>query len=100
VPPAHRSHREQVESELQRILADAGLGAEVDGILADAKEEAERQGVPIDSDMMLKALCDETNGSAKLSPTARGELESRFKRIVDEERGEHKQSPGSGPSHG
>jgi hypothetical protein len=77
-----------VESELQRILADAGLHAEVDGILADAKKEAQRQGVPIDSDLMLKALCEETNGSAKLSDSARGELESRFKRIVAEERGE------------
>jgi hypothetical protein len=87
-PPAQRSYREEVESELQRILADAGLSAEVDGILADAKKEAERQGIPIDSELMLKALCEETNGSAKLSDSARGELESRFKRIVAEERGE------------
>jgi hypothetical protein len=87
-PAAKHSYRAEVESELQRILADAGLHAEVDGILADAKKEAERQGVPIDSELMLKALCDETNGSAKLSDSARGELESRFKRIVAEERGE------------
>jgi hypothetical protein len=86
--PAPRSYRQEVESELQRILADAGLHAEVDGILADAKKEAQSQGVPIDSELMLKALCDETNGAAKLSDSARGELESRFKRIVAEERGE------------
>jgi hypothetical protein len=84
-----------VEGELQRILNDAGLHAEVDGILADAKQEAQRQGVPIDSELMLKALCDETNGAAKLSDSARGELESRFKRIVAEERGERGTSPGS-----
>jgi hypothetical protein len=87
-PPAHHSYRAQVESELQRILDDAGLHTEVDGILSDAKKEAQRQGVPIDSELMLKALCDETNGTAKLSESARGELESRFKRIIAEERGE------------
>jgi hypothetical protein len=94
-PPAQRSHREEVESELQRILSDAGLSAEVDGILADAKKEARRQGVPIDSELMLQALCDDTNGSAKLSDSARGELEARFKRIVAEERGDGRSAPGS-----
>ena len=34
---------------------------------------------------MLQALCDDTNGAAKLSDSAKGELESRFKRIVAEE---------------
>jgi hypothetical protein len=89
-PPAHRSYREQVETELQRILDDAGLHTEVDGILADAKAEAQRQGVPIDSELMLRALCEETNGAAKLSDSAKGELESRFKRIVAEERAERR----------
>jgi hypothetical protein len=95
-PAPQGSHRAEVESELQRILNEAGLHAEVDGILADAKQEAQRQGVPIDSELMLKALCDEANGAAKLSDTARGELESRFKRIVAEERdGERRPSSGS-----
>lgn len=86
--PPHRSHREQVETELQRILDDAGLHTEVDGILADARAEAQRQGVPIDSELMLRALCEDTNGAGKLSDSTKGELESRFKRIVAEERGE------------
>jgi len=94
-PPAHRSYREQVETELQRILDDAGLHTEVDGILADAKAEAQRQGVPIDSELMLRALCEDTNGAAQLSDSAKGELESRFKRIVAEERGERGPTPGS-----
>jgi hypothetical protein len=88
--PPQQSYRDQVEGELQRILNDAGLHAEVDGILADAKAEAERQGVPIDSELILRALCDEANGAAKLSDSTRGELESRFKRIVAEERGEQR----------
>jgi hypothetical protein len=88
-PLDRRSYRKEVEGELQRILNDAGLHAEVDGILADAKAEAQRQGVPIDSELMLRALSEETNGAAKLSASAKEELESRFKRIVAEERGEH-----------
>ena len=99
-PPAHRTYREQVETELQRILDDAGLHTEVDGILADAKAEAQRQGVPIDSELMLRALCEDTNGAAKLSDSAKGELESRFKRIVAEERGERGPTPGSQPPRG
>jgi hypothetical protein len=51
--------------------------------------------VPIDSEAILKALSDETNGAAKLSDSAKGELASRFKRIVAEERGEHPSSSGS-----
>ena len=93
-PPAGMSHREQVETELQRILDDAGLHTEVDGILADVKAEAQRQGVPIDSEAMLKAICEDTNGIAKLSDSAKGEIESRFKRIVAEERGERGLDPG------
>jgi hypothetical protein len=46
---------------------------------------------------MLRALCEETNGAAKLSDSAKGELESRFKRIVAEERGS---MPGSQPPRG
>jgi len=92
---AQRAYREEVETELQRILDNAGLNTQVDGILADAKKEAERQGVPIDSDLMLKALCDESNGANKLSDSAKGELESRFRRIVAEERGEQRRPPGN-----
>jgi hypothetical protein len=98
--PPHHTYREQVETELQRILDDAGLHTEVDGILADARAEAQRQGVPIDSELMLRALCEDTNGAAKLSDSTKGELESRFKRIVAEERGELGPTPGSQPPHG
>ena len=94
-PIASRSRR-----ELQRILDDAGLHTEVDGILADARAEAQRQGVPIDSELMLRALCEDTNGAGKLSDSAKGELESRFKRIVAEERGERGPTPGSQPPRG
>jgi hypothetical protein len=98
--PPHGSYREQVETELQRILDDAGLHTEVDGILADARAEAQRQGVPIDSELMLRALCEDTNGAGKLSDSTKGELESRFKRIVAEERGERGPTPGSQPPRG
>ena len=80
------SYRQEVETELQRILHDAGLDAELEGILTDARAEAERRGVPMDSDLMLRALTDETNGSAKLSDAAKGELKQRFQRIAAEER--------------
>ena len=96
----HHNYREQVESELQRILDDAGLHTEVDGILADARAEAQRQGVPIDSELMLRALCEDTTGAGKLSDSTKGELESRFKRIVAEERGERGPTPGSQPPQG
>ena len=49
---------------------------------------------------MLKALCEDTNGIAKLSDSTKGELESRFKRIVSEERGERGPTPGSQPPRG
>ena len=87
------SYRHEVESELQRILHDAGLETELEGILTDARAEAERRGVPMDSDLMLRALTDETNGSAKLSDAAKGELKQRFERIADEERSQIR--PGS-----
>ena len=86
------SYREEVESELQRILKEAGLDAELEGILTDARAEAERQGVPMDSDLMLRALTDETGGSARLSDSAKGELKQRFQRIAAEERGETRPS--------
>jgi hypothetical protein len=86
-------YREEVEAELQRILHEAGLDAELGGILADAHQEAERRGVAIDSDLMLRALTEETNGSGKLSDSAKDELKERFKRIAAEERGEI--SPGT-----
>ena len=83
-----RSYRAEVETELQRILQEAGLDTELEGILSDARAEAARRGVPMDSDLMLRALTDETNGSAKLSDSAKGELKQRFQRIAAEERGE------------
>jgi len=82
------SYRQEVESELQRILKEAGLDAELGGILTDARAQAERQGVPMDSELMLRALTDETGGSARLSDSARGELKQRFQRIAAEERGD------------
>ncbi len=82
------SYRREVESELQRILQEAGLDTELEGILTDARVEAERQGVPMDSELMLRALTDETGGSARLSDTAKGELKQRFQRIAADERGE------------
>jgi len=85
---AASSYRREVESELQRILKEAGLDAELEGILTDARAEAERQGVPMDSDLMLRALTDETGGSARLSDSAKGELKQRFQRIAAEERGD------------
>ncbi len=85
---AASSYRQEVESELQRILNEAGLDTELEGILTDARAEAERQGVPMDSDLMLRALTDETGGSAKLSDSAKGELKQRFQRIAAEERGD------------
>ena len=88
------SYRQEVESELQRILQEAGLDAELEGILIDARAEAERRGVPMDSDLMLRALTDETNGSAKLSDAAKGELKQRFQRIAAEERSQA--HPGAG----
>jgi hypothetical protein len=78
-------HRVAVEAELQRILNEAGLHAELNGILIDAKAEAERQGIAIDPDVMLQALCDELNGSAKLSDPARAELRAQFEQIIAEE---------------
>ena len=49
---------------------------------------------------MLRALCEETNGAGEALRLAKGELESRFKRIVAEERGERGPTPGSQPPHG
>jgi len=82
------SYREEVETELQRILQEAGLDTELEGILSDARAEAARRGVPMDSDLMLRALTDDTNGTAKLSDSAEGELKQRFQQIAAEERGE------------
>ena len=90
-PPS--AYRNEVETELQRILHDAGLDAELEGILTDARAEAERRGVPMDPDLMLRALTDEADGSAKLSDAAKGELKQRFERIADEERSQIR--PGS-----
>jgi hypothetical protein len=82
-PPSQ--HHAEVEAELQRILNEAGLEAGLEGILVDAREEAERSGIALDQDLMLQALCDEINGSAKLSDTRRDELRSMFAGIIAEE---------------
>jgi hypothetical protein len=78
-------HRREVEEELQRVLNEAGLEAELQGILVDARHEAERQGVALDTDLMLQALCDEINGSAKLSDVKREQLRTMFASIIAEE---------------
>jgi outer membrane biosynthesis protein TonB len=78
-------HRAEVEQQLQRILNEAGLEAELQGILADARSEAERQGVVLDTDLMLQALCEEINGSAKLSDEKREQLRAMFAGIIAEE---------------
>jgi hypothetical protein len=44
--PAHRS---EVDSELQRILNEAGVDTKLDGILDDARSEAKSRGVSLDS---------------------------------------------------
>jgi hypothetical protein len=79
-----RQHTE-VEQELQRILTEAGVEAELQGILAEARDEAERQGVAFDTDLMLQVLCDELNGSAKLSDVKREQLRAMFATIIAEE---------------
>jgi hypothetical protein len=58
----------------------------VENILTGARAEAERQGVAMDSDLMLRALTDEAKGSDKLTRRAKDQLEHRFQRIADEER--------------
>jgi hypothetical protein len=78
-------HRKEVEAELERILTEAGIEAELEGILLDARAEAERFGIELDPDLMLQALCEEINGSAKLSDTKRDELRAMFAGILAEE---------------
>ncbi len=78
-------HRAEVEAELQRILHEAGLEAELQGVLADARAEAERSGIELDPELMLQALCEEIDGSAKLADTKRAELREMFAGIVAEE---------------
>jgi hypothetical protein len=87
-------HRTEVEQELQRVLNEAGLEAELQGILAEARSEAERQGVALDTDLMLQALCDEINGSAKLSDVKREQLRTMFAGIIAEE-AQHASAPES-----
>lgn len=89
-PPS--SYRQDVETELQRILSEAGIDAEVENILTGARAEAERQGVAMDSDLMLRALTDETKGSEQLTRRAKDQLEYRFQRIADEERSQPRPS--------
>jgi hypothetical protein len=78
-------HRSHVEGELQRVLDDAGLQAELKGILAEARSEGERQGIAIDTDLMLQALVEEINGSTELSEPARAQLRSKFEQIIAED---------------
>jgi hypothetical protein len=78
-------HRAEVEAELQRILTEAGIDAELEGILVDARAEAERHGIDLDPDLMLQALCEEINGSAKLSENRRHDLREMFSAILAEE---------------
>jgi hypothetical protein len=78
-------HRAEVEAELSRILNEAGLQAELEGILVDARKEAERHGITLDADLMVQALCEEINGSAKLSDPRRAELRTMFAEIIAEE---------------
>jgi hypothetical protein len=80
------AYRQDVETELQRILSEAGIDAEVENILTGARAEAQRQGVAMDSDLMLRALTDEAKGTDKLTRRAKDQLEYRFQRIADEER--------------
>ena len=82
-PQAER-HAE-VETEVHRILTEAGLEAGLEGILVHARAEAERSGIALDQDLILEALCDEISGSAKLSDTRREELRSVFAGIIAEE---------------
>jgi hypothetical protein len=78
-------HRAEVEAELQRILTEAGIDAELEGILVEARAEAERHGINLDPDLMLHALCEEINGSAKLSENRRQDLRDMFATILAEE---------------
>jgi len=88
-PPAF--HREEVEAELQRVLAEAGLDAQLEGILSDARELAAEQGLALDSDVILQAICDELNGTAALSESRRTDLRTMFKNIIAEEAREAEQ---------
>jgi hypothetical protein len=78
-------HRSHVEAELQRVLDDAGLQAELKRILAEARSEGERQGIAIDTDLMLQALVEEIQGSTELSDPARAQLRTKFDQIIAEE---------------
>jgi hypothetical protein len=78
-------HREEVEAELQKLLAEAGIDAHLEGILTDAREEAARQGIALDSNVILQAIGDELNGTEGLSEAKRGELRAMFASIVAEE---------------
>jgi hypothetical protein len=78
-------HREEVEAELQRLLAEAGLDTQLEGILSDARELAAEQGLALDSDVILQAICDELNGAPGLSESWRSDLRAMFKDIIAEE---------------
>jgi hypothetical protein len=84
-PEELAEHRAAVEAELERILNEAGVHAELEGILLDARNEAERQGLALDPDLIMQTLCDEINGSARLSDLKRAELRTVFSSIIAEE---------------
>jgi hypothetical protein len=84
-PEQLAEHRAEVEAELQRILNEAGVQAGLEGILLDARNEAARQGLTLDPDLIMQTLCDEINGSARLSDLKRAELRSVFSSIIAEE---------------
>jgi hypothetical protein len=77
----------EVDTELQRILREAGVDSQVESILSDARTEAARQGVTVDSDQMMRALADEAKESPSLTRRTRDKLEHRLQRIAEERRG-------------
>jgi hypothetical protein len=80
------SYREEVETELQRILREAGVDTKLETILTDARAEAERKGVAMDSNLMLRALGNDREDAGKLTPHTKDQLEPRFERIAADER--------------
>jgi hypothetical protein len=81
------SYGNEVDTELQRILREAGVDSQVESILSDARTEAARQGVTVDSDQMMRALADEAKQSPSLTRRTRDKLEHRLQRIAEERRG-------------
>jgi hypothetical protein len=80
------AEKERLEAELRRILTEAGIHAELEGIIADIQAEAERRGVPVDADLMLQLLFDGEQGQSNLSEPAEARLRSKLEEIVAEEK--------------